>query len=467
MPMLVSAHTLTVVPGELAASSPDSFPASGLVLEGSVDAADLDWLVRCVPAGGSVDLSAVKIVPYDGATVGISCSSAPADALPPYILAGLHASRLVLPRSLKTIGAGALLDAAVTSIDIPASVTSLGAAAFAGCHSLTAVSFAGDSTLDSIPSRCFDGCERLVEVSLPPRLTSVGTRAFAGCKSLTGLSFPTTLSSVATEAFAASGLEALDLAGCSSLRHIGARAWAECPGLASATLPAGAILSGEAIFMGCPLLTAVTLPSKATVIPALTLTGAEALTELTLPEAVDTIGALALAHASAVKLLALPATLRHIDTGAFEDCTGLEHIDASALEDVPTLGDDVWSGVECKDVTLRVTSEAERQFLDALQWQDFSIQSSGIVALPVDGDSGDGSISVSASFTGNTLVVSADRPMALVTVHSLEGNTLEFRPSHPEVLLSADTSALGGRVLIVTVRLEGQSSPVTLKLLRR
>ena len=465
--MLVSALTPAVEPGELAASQASSLSDADIVLTGSVNAADLDWLVSHVPAGASVDLSAVTIAPYSGDRVGISCTSAPADALPPYILAGLRASKLVLPRSLKSIGAGALLDAAVTSLEIPASVTSVGAAAFAGCHALTSVTFADGSRLDSIPSRCFEGCERLAEVTLPSALTAIGTRAFAGCNALTSLEFPSVLTSIGAEAFGKSGLETVDLADCKSLRHIGARAWAECQGLASATLPAGALLSGEAVFMGCPQLTALTLPAKATSIPALTLTGASSLAELTLPASLDSIGALALAHASAVKLIALPASLRHIDAGAFEDCTGLERIDASALESVPSLGADVWSGVECKNVILRATTETERDFLDALQWQDFSIETSGIVTLPADSGSDDRQLSVCASFTGSTLTVSADEPVALVTVHSLDGSTLEVRPPRPERLLTADTSALGGQVLILRVFPEGCSTPVTLKLLRR
>ena len=468
MPLLATARTITAEPGELAASAPGSLSEAQLVITGTINAADLDRLTGDLPAGSSLDLSAVNIAAYDGGIVGVACSRAPADALPPYILAGLRSETLVLPASLKTIGEGALLDAAITSVEIPAGVVEIGDAAFAGCRSLSTVTFADGSAVDAIPTRCFDGDAQLTTVSLPDGLGSIGSRAFAGCNSLTSLEFPATLVAIADEAFAASGLQSLDLARCHSLRRIGTRAWAECTALATATLPAGAMLGGEAIFMGCPLLTAVSLPAKATSIPALTLAGASSLPSLYLPEGVDSIGVLALAHASAVRTLALPASLRHIDSGAFEECTGLEHIDASALENVPTLGDEVWSGVICGDVTLRATADTEQAFLDALQWQDFSIVTSGITSIPAADNPGDDvAAEVCGSFNSAILTISSDIPVTQVTVYSLDGAALEIKPSTPQLILSADTSALGGRVMIVTVALRGHLKPVSLKLLRR
>ena len=66
----------------------------------------------------------------------------------------------------------------LTSIQIPASVTSIGASAFSGCQSLAAVDIPENTT--SIGSYAFQNCESLQALAIPTSVTSIGAGAFSG-----------------------------------------------------------------------------------------------------------------------------------------------------------------------------------------------------------------------------------------------------------------------------------------------
>ena len=471
VPLLAAAFTLTVEPGELATLQPRLALHSAITVSGQVNAADLVYLADSVPAGAALDLGDVAIAAYDGKPVGHGVSKAAADELPPYILAGLRASRLVLPSGLKTIGRGALLDSEISAIDIPAGVKEIGEHSFAACRKLTKVSFDLGCSIESVPSRAFDGCVLLEEIEVPASVAVIGQRAFAGCNSLSAFKFPTHLEAIGEEAFAASGIEGAELSECRRLRHIGARAWAECTALASVSLPSAAVLGGNAIFMGCPSLTEVTLPASASSLPALTLAGASSLESIVLPECTDSIGALAFAGVAEIRELTLPASLTGIGQGAFEGWKSLVEVDARAIEGgVPSLGEGVWAGVDQSQVILRVPRQFEQAYLDADQWRDFSITTSAILEVPADGISGTNLVCVSASFDDRVLTVSSDAPIVSVSVYALDGTTVAVRPSAQADArtVKVNTSQLSGSVFVVSVlSAEGGDSPVVFKLLRR
>ncbi|MBE6633123.1 MAG: hypothetical protein E7620_02130 [Ruminococcaceae bacterium] len=90
---------------------------------------------------------------------------------------------------LKTIGDSAFLgedswwssSGFLTSIEIPASVESIGRDAFRFLGDLREVTFAEGSQLKSIGAYAFDSCDYLETITLPKSLTSVGAYAFANC----------------------------------------------------------------------------------------------------------------------------------------------------------------------------------------------------------------------------------------------------------------------------------------------
>jgi hypothetical protein len=72
----------------------------------------------------------------------------------------------------------------LTEIIIPASVTSIGEQAFAGCENLTSVTFEDGSQLKEIGDAAFMG-SGLTEIDIPASVTSIGLASISKCLNLT------------------------------------------------------------------------------------------------------------------------------------------------------------------------------------------------------------------------------------------------------------------------------------------
>lgn len=87
------------------------------------------------------------------------------------------------------------------------------------------ISFEAD--INAITSNAFSGCNNLLAVIMPDRITAIGREAFKDCASLASVRFP------------------------KHLIHIGAKAMVNCPNLPSVTIPAKLASIGESAFEGC------------------------------------------------------------------------------------------------------------------------------------------------------------------------------------------------------------------------
>lgn len=94
-----------------------------------------------------------------------------------------------LPETLETIGQSAFLYAKqLTEIEIPASVKTMAGGTFDSCENLEKVEFKGDN-LKTIESNTFQDCTKLTEVKLPTSIQEIGDFAFYGCSALEELDF--------------------------------------------------------------------------------------------------------------------------------------------------------------------------------------------------------------------------------------------------------------------------------------
>ena len=136
----------------------------------------------------------------------------------------------------------------LTSLTLPAGITTIGRNAFSGCSGLTSLTLPAGIT--TIGRNAFDGCSGLTSLTLPAGITSIGGYAFSGCSGLTSLTLPAGITSIGYETFyGCSGLTSLTLP--AGITSIGFGAFYGCSGLTSLTLPAGITSISDKAFYGC------------------------------------------------------------------------------------------------------------------------------------------------------------------------------------------------------------------------
>ena len=106
----------------------------------------------------------------------------------------------------------------LTSLNLPAGITSIGENAFSGCSGLTSLNLPAGIT--SIGDWTFQGCSGLTSLTLPASITSIGGHAFQTCSGLTSLTLPAGITSLTLPAGITSGIVYGAFEGCSGLTSI-------------------------------------------------------------------------------------------------------------------------------------------------------------------------------------------------------------------------------------------------------
>ena len=147
----------------------------------------------------------------------------------------------------------------------------------------------GYTSNDQIGFDAFNNCSGLTSLTLPAGITSIGDGAFYGCSGLTSLNLPDGITSIGDYAFCGcSGLTSLNLP--AGITIICEGAFYNCSGLTSLNLPAGITKIYNWTFSGCSGLTSLTLPAGITSIGDYAFSRCSGLTSLNLPDGITTIG---------------------------------------------------------------------------------------------------------------------------------------------------------------------------------
>ena len=157
----------------------------------------------------------------------------------------------------------------------------------------------------------------------------LGSRAFYNCSGLTSLSLPSGITSIGWEAFSG------------------------CSGLTSLSLPSGITSIDSEAFSGCSGLTSLSLPSGLTSIDFNAFSGCSGLTSLSLPSGITSIGGNAFSGCSGLTSLSFPSGITSIGGYAFSGCSGLTSIYVYA-EKLPNMESDVFDGCDAKKCTVYV-----------------------------------------------------------------------------------------------------------------
>jgi len=237
---------------------------------------------------------------------------------------------IVIPASVTSIGFGAFENAiGLTSINIPASVTSIEDFAFANATGLTSITFTGLSTLTSIGRAAFVGTTGLTSINIPASVTSIGDFAFANATGLTSITFTglSTLTSIGRSAFNRTGLTSINIP--ASVTSIGYFAFVSSS-LQSINVDQNNLnyLSLDGVlfnkdktiliqYPGGKKTDLYVIPASVTSIGPGAFYGATGLTSINIPESVTSIGRVAFENAIGLTSINIPASVTSIGDFAF------------------------------------------------------------------------------------------------------------------------------------------------------
>jgi hypothetical protein len=120
-----------------------------------------------------------------------------------------YAGTIVIPETVTysdvtyavtAIGSEAFSRSGINGIELPASITSIGASAFYYCTSLTDIKLPASVT--EIGSYAFCFCTSLPEITVPESVTTISDGTFYGCSSFTTITIPASVTAIGSNAFA-------------------------------------------------------------------------------------------------------------------------------------------------------------------------------------------------------------------------------------------------------------------------
>jgi hypothetical protein len=265
----------------------------------------------------------------------------------------------------------------LTSITIPATVTSIGDNAFENTTSLTSISI--PESVTTIGSRAFYYASLLTSITIPAGVTSIGSDAFSGASALTSINVsadnavyksidgvvfskngatlliypsnkvgssytvPNGVTTIANNAFKLTAVSSITIP--ASVTTIGESAFSQATSLTTVTFATGSQLTsiGVSAFNSASSLANITIPESVTTISANAFNTTSSLTSITIPANVTSIGDYAFAAAALTSItFAAGSKITSISEGAFYVATSLTSITIPA--GVTSIGNYAFNG---------------------------------------------------------------------------------------------------------------------------
>ena len=274
---------------------------------------------------------------------------------------------------LKTIGGGSSsyygafsYCTALTSIEIPASVETIGASAFKGCSSLATVTFENGSQLKTIgggsySSGAFSDCTALTSIEIPASVETIEAAAFKGCSSLATVTFEngSQLKTIGGGSYSSgafsdcTALTSIEIP--ASVETIEAAAFKDCSSLATVTFENGSQLktigggNSHSYYYGafsyCSSLTSIEIPASVETIKASAFKGCSSLATVTFENGsqLKTIeggypSSGTFADCTALTSIEIPASVETIEAAAFKGCSSLATVTFEKGSQLKTIG---------------------------------------------------------------------------------------------------------------------------------
>lgn len=303
----------------------------------------------------------VGYLPTNAATV--ACSGGGSFDLTGGVVSNGESCRgnLVIPAGATTITAGAFWDAlSITSVSIPASVTSIPAETFPRFGQLASFNVDGanptySSNLGVLYNKNqttlieFPSASALTSFAIPDSVTVIGSFAFTDANSLTSITFGTGVTSIGENAL-------LSLSGLTSISVPSGNAnfssrdgvlfnktqteliqYPEDSPVTSYAVPNTVIIIKKSSFSNAKTLTNVTVPNSVVSIEENAFYDASSITSLTLGNNVTNIGEFAFAYMNSLSSLVFPNSVTSLGIGVMQESTNLVSVVLpSGLTAIPT-----------------------------------------------------------------------------------------------------------------------------------
>ena len=265
-----------------------------------------------------------------------------------------NVEHLILPNTLITIGEEMFYQSDLRSVVIPTNVTTVGYSAFKRCSSLTTVTFEKESQLKTIGGDyyygAFSDCTALTSIEIPASVETIGNTAFSDCSSLATVTFEkgSRLKTIGNNAYyRCTSLTSIEIP--ASVETIEKKAFMHCSSLATVTFEKGSQLktiagdSYDGAFSDCTALTSIEIPASVETIEATAFKRCSKLATVTFEKGsqLKTIGGGysssshfgtysdyygAFSDCSSLTSIEIPASVETIEATAFKRCSKLTTI---------------------------------------------------------------------------------------------------------------------------------------------
>ena len=296
-----------------------------------------------------------------------------------------NVEHLILPKTLTTIGKEMFYRSKLKSVVIPASVETIEAAAFMGCSSLATVTFEKGSQLKTIGGGyssyypnyygAFADCTALTSIEIPASVETIEAAAFMRCSKLATVTFEkgSQLKTIGGDYSSSyyygvfsdcTALKSIEIP--ASVETIEAAAFWHCSSLATVTFEKGSQLKTigggyysssysyyYGAFLDCTALTSIEIPASVETIEAAAFMRCSKLATVTFEKGsqLKTIGGDysssyyygVFSDCTALKSIEIPASVETIEATAFKGCSSLATVTFEKGSQLKTIGGGYYS----------------------------------------------------------------------------------------------------------------------------
>lgn len=255
--------------------------------------------------------------------------------IPASLFAGCAMTHIDIPDTVTTIGRQAFYGClGLTEVDIPDSVTEINDIAFASCTNLQTVTLS--DSLRELGQQVFEDDRKITDIHIPASLVKAKTGIINGelgpfmNTGLQNVTFDENTTSIAECLFAGCvSLEAIDIP--DTVETIGKKAFFGCCAIQELKLPWGLKEIENSAFEQCTGLTSITIPDNVTKLGEDAFARCTSLKEVTFPEVLEMISERAFEGDAALEEIILPVNVTEIRGGTFKNCTSLAKLEAPGL----------------------------------------------------------------------------------------------------------------------------------------